>query len=1116
MIEIQHIQEWLASYVDLSLIFLNVLSLSGDHAYDYLLYGLPTTERRNDGRLRDKWLSRYSHLSSGGWWVSGLDPLNNWLPNDWGRFKPDQPRLDWEKGKQIKYESPPKVPNRVTYFNVPPHIWDKVASRYGISRYHSPLALRLQDRSDPVCFWEWVQKHPEIPIILTEGEKKAACLLSMGFVAIALPGIWNGRVGKKDFNETLHPDLVPMAQPGRKLIICFDYETKPKTRYALYQAQVRTGRAIEAAGCDCEVASLPGPEKGVDDFVAARGQKADRLLEAILSDALTLKDYQHRYRLRRRGLSQKYRPHLTVNIPYLSEAVRLPESGLVALWSDMGTGKTELLRQWRSEHPSARFLNNGHRVNLLKNLAKRLQTEIYSALNHGHLAKANALSITVDSLYKLNTQANIYDCIFIDEACQYLAHLLHSQTCKEHRAEILEVLEYLVGKAKLVVLADAHMDDITVDFFRAMRPPSEQPFIIKNEFKNGGRPIFWYEGQDSSALVAQIFAALMVGQKVMVVSDSKRFIKKLEAAMTIQNSKVKIHSSESDGVTSEAESPTISNLQSPISNPMRVWSIHAENSGSAENVAFIKDISSEVKNLDALLASPSLGTGVDIPNYHFDLVFGAFHAVSQTATECAQALHRYRPKVPMHIWVAPRPPYGYQETNATKIRERMLESNEMTAFLIRIDRETGRRGAEKDWALDAYCQIQAARHQSINNLRSDLRALLEEMGHQIIPLGEEKDSAASKQLSDAAKALDLARAVAVARASSITRSEYLARQSLDYLTPEEVFECEKFRISRAYGLPVTEELVKRDDGGRLIRQLAALEAILAPSEGTSADPRTGKTYPTPPQMVVERDLTERDILPLCMDWGNYSAKWLARYILGLPPILRRLIAGEEVCASDPDLLRMREIAVSCAAHVKAILGFSVPTECQPIWLLGVLVNQLGLRLISRKQGARRQQVRFYRLAVEELEFALTVLAHREQQRQEKAAREREEKEKLAQYQMLRQSLYGLSPPKAPVSTPPEKRETILLSEGVDTKNSGSQNQEERDPEGFETDPNWIQACAQLLLEAMEYGTETIKEILQPWTVALRWRAWLRLGEYSLEKMRRLLAMTPNMLSSEGI
>jgi hypothetical protein len=995
---------------------------------------------------------------------------------DWGRFKPDQPRLDPDKGKPIKYESPPKVPNRVTYFDVPPHIWDKVAKRYGIKLYHSPLALRLQDRHTPLGFWEWVQKHPEIPIILTEGEKKAACLLSLGFVAIALPGIWNGRVGQKDFNERLHPDLVPMAQPGRKFLIGFDYETNPKTRYALYQAQLRTGRAIEAQGSTCEVACLPGPEKGVDDFAAARGERANQLLTAILEDALTLKDYQRRYRLRRRGLSQKYRPHLTVNVPYLSQAVRLPESGLVVLWSEMGTGKTELMRQWREEHPEARFLNNGHRVNLLKNLAGRLQTEIYSALNHGYLAKAKALSITVDSLYKLNTAANTYDCVFIDEACQYLAHLLHSQTCKEHRAEILEVLEYIIGKAKLVVLADAHMDDITVNFFRAMRPPEEQPFIIKNEFKNGGRPIFWYEGPDSSALVAQIFAALMLGQKVMVASDSKRLIKKLEAAMTIQNSKPARRTKSEDGkIQNEQPSAArplppiaesqllidtpIPNPQSPIPNSLRVWSIHAENSGSQENVAFIKDISSEVKNLDALLASPSLGTGVDLPDYHFDAVFGVFHAVSQTATECAQALHRYRPKVPLHIWVAPQPPFGYRETNATKLKERLLESNEMTAFLIRIDRETGRRGAEKDWALDAYCQIQAARHQSINNLRSDLRSLLAEMGHQIIPLGEAKDAAASQQLSDAAARLDAAYTAAVARANNITQSEYLSRQTQDYLTPEEVFEGEKFRIGRAYGMPVTEELVERDEGGRLIRQLAALEAILAPSDGTIADPMTGRTYPAPPFLVADRDLTERDFLPLCMDWGNYSAKWLARYVLGLPNLLRRLIAGEEVCATDPNLLRMRDIAVSCAASLKAILGFTVPPECQPLWLLGTLVNQLGLSFVSRKQGPRGQQVRLYGLAVEQLEFALTVLAHRERQRQEKADRERAEREKQARAQDVRLALYGLAPPQAPVSTPPQKREIVSLAGGVDTENHPPECPPERDTESRYNDPTSLQASA---------------------------------------------------------
>ncbi len=1070
-IQPHHSTEWLNSSVDEQLTTLNLISLSGFTTYEYLLYGLPESERRNDGRLRDKWLNRYAPLEDGGWWISGLDPLNNWQQMQWGRFKPDNPRIIGSKCKPIKYESPPQVANRVTYFDVPERIWDKVASRYGIKRYHSPLTLRLTARTNPLCFWEWVQQHPEIPIILTEGEKKAACLLSMGFVAVALPGIWNGRVGKKEL-ERLHPDLLPMAQAGRKFTILFDYETKPKTRYAVYQATIRTGQAIENAGCECSVASLPGPEKGVDDFVTARGIDSAAILSAILEDVLSLKDYRRVCFPRKRGLSPKYPPNVELNTRFLSDALRLtdisrwrgdlatrvlPTTGLVVLQSGMGTGKTELMARFRDLYPQERFLNLGHRVNLLKNLSERLNTDMYSALSQGHLAKAVGLSITVDSLHKLQTELNEYSCVFIDEACQYLAHLLHSNTCKEHRAEILEVLEYIIRKAKLVVLADAHMDDVTVDFFRAMRPESEVPFIIKNNYLTAGRMVYFYEGKDNTALVSKIFTALMLGLKIMVVSDSKKFIKKLEAAMTIKVFEGR------------------GGLE-PADNKLRIWSIHAENSGSEENVAFIKDISTEVKKVDALLASPSLGTGVDIPNYHFDAVFGAFHAVSQTATECAQGLHRYRPQVPLHIWVAPRPPFGYKETNAAKIKERMLNLNEMTAFLIRIDPISGRRGAEKDWALNAYCEIEANRNRSINNLRDDLHSLLDEMGYNLTAAQSESDLSVATELKEAASRLDEAHQSAVVRAANISSSEYNRRQSSDYLQPSEIVECEKYRIQRDYGMPVTEELVKRDERGHLISKLIALEAILAPSEGEISDPITGKKYPAPPQIVAQRDLRERDDLPLCMDWHNYSGLWLARHILGIPKILTRLLTGEEISAADPDVVQMTEIAIASRAHIKAILGFTVPENCQSMWLLAILLNQLGLKLISRKKGKRGQQVRYYSLAVSELAFAIEVLQYRQQQRIEKAERERERREEQEQYQQRMQAQYGIEPPPDSVSTPPIKRDIYTLERSLDTE---TERVEERDSRSNKPSPNTLEKlkpCLDLLEETVDLARTIIKEL----------------------------------------
>ena len=1145
--------------------------IEGETIYDYLFIS-NKIPRKNAGRVTDAYIKMYQHLLLGGTWIQSLDPFNNWQAMEWGRIKPNFPRIDWEKGKPVKYESPPKTPNRVTYFDVANPIWDKVAKRYLIKRYHSLLALRLLDKLNPLIFWEWVKQHPEIPIILCEGEKKAACLLSLGFVAIALPGIWNGRVGKQDFDERLHPDLVPMAQAGRKFIILFDYETKAKTRWSVFQATVRTAKAIESAGCFCEVALLPGPEKGVDDFVVGRREDANALLTAIIDDAKSLKDYQRSYRAKKWGLS-KYKPDVTVNIKYLTQALcipdlsekcssvpalynlaeeklftpsvagaeeqggrgageqgssgageqgssgvveqrisgaeenfcinsfpsaqespcprtsfpsapkksfRFPEKGLVVLWSDMGTGKTELMRWWRDQNPDARFLNNGHRVNLLKNLAERLQTAMYSDLGYAGLAQAQALSITIDSLHKLNTQSLTYGCIFIDEACQYLTHLLHSNTCKQHRAAILEVLEYILYNAPLVVIADAHMDDLTVDFFLAMRPSEEVPYIIKNEWRNGSRTIYWYEGDNSSALVAQISAALIQGEKIMVASDSKRFIKKLDKSFTIKCSES-------------------SSSQSHTPQKWRIWSVHSDNSGSDENVAFIKDITNAVKNFDALFTSPSLGTGVDISEYHFDVVFGVFHGVSQTATECAQQLYRYRPKVPFHIWVAPRPPFGYKDTNATKIKERLLQTNEMTAFLLRIDRQTGKRGAEKDWALEAYCQILGNRHYSLNNLRDDLRSLLTEMGNTFICVGSDDDDQARESLKAAAQALDRAHNSHVAKAKNITLSEYRARQSKDYLDPSEIFECEKFRISDSYGIEVTESLVEMDKGGRLIRAIAGLEAILAPAEESIVDPKTGQSYPTPPTIVTQKDRTERDNLPLCIDWGNYSARWLARFNLGLHQILKRLVAGEEFTASDSTLFKMREIAIHCAAQVKAILGFTIPSDCKPIWLLATLVEQLGLKLTFRKQGKRGQQVKLFSLSKEQLEFALQVIAHRETKRNQK--------ENRTYYATQTPAVYSVNPNQQPVSVPP-----------LDAiKNSHCQGEDTTEFESPPTDRITLLHCVEILRSGISRGVEAIKGILKRWVEDLRWETVLELEAIAASELRLVESQVPEfytLLSEE--
>jgi hypothetical protein len=1092
-LDARHYQEWvIGSAVDPTLVALNVRSLSGNEVYEYLLYALPQTARRNDGRLREGNLRRYAHINSA-WWASGLDPHNDWLPMDWGRMKPDNPRFEWDNEAQqytekpIKYESPPKTPNRVTYLRVPLHIWKLVALRYDLPM---PELITVTDEGEALGFWAWVMAHPQIPVILTEGEKKAGCLLSFGFAAIALPGIWNGRIGKEDL-ERLHPDLVPLAQKGRKYIVLFDYETKPKTKQQVFQATRRTCQAIIQQGCVCEVAQLPGPEKGIDDWVVALGKKADKAVTAMIADALTLNEYQQRFFINRvRGL-RKFKPNVTVNTRYLSQVIKsLPESGLVGLASDMGTGKTEILAIIRKDSPELSFLNNGHRVNLLKNLSDRLQTAMYSAISCGEWAKAKALSITVDSLYKMASDLQAYDVLFIDEACQYLAHLLKSKTCKEHRGDILEVLEYLVYNAKLVVLADAHLDDLTIEFFLRMRPAGEKPYIIKNEYRSGGRQVHWYEGKNSSAIVAEFHAQLMLGKNLMMVSDSKRFIKKLERALN-------------DGTSIDEVDET----PEPVEDrKLKVWAVHSENSGSEENVIFIREINVAIKDIDALLITPSLGTGVDISTYHFDAVFGVFHAVSQSATECSQQLWRYRPHVPMHVWVAPRPPFGYAETNARRIKQRILQNNEMTAFLIRIDRETGQRGAEKDWALDTCCQIEAQRNWSINNLRADLRSLLEEMGNTIIPAGDSSDEGAARWMKAAGIAIDEEHYRKVSDAKDIDRRTYTSRQHQDYLKPEEVLECEKFRIQDTYGMSVTPELVEKDDGGKLIKKIVALEAILAaPGEIITDD--QGRELITPPAVVVDRDKSERDRLSICTDWSNHSTSWLMRHRLGLRTVLADLMAGAEVTGNEDMIEAMAEFSKRNAPHIKAILNLIIPPDESTMWILGQYLAQLGLSTESRRPLEDGKRVRYYRLNTDDVAFARRVLEYRQRQREERERRRQEEQEQNAAYAAKMQTQYGISsarPSSNLSSTPPNNGDESNNRGGVDTDESLRNNWWKR-----------VKYYAQLVAQKVELGVGMVQELLSTLTSDERWGVMVEFEEVCPDKFGQLVSVAPEWVAWMG-
>jgi hypothetical protein len=69
-------------------------------------------------------------------------------------------------------------------------------------------------------------------VVIVEGVKKAACLLTIGYAAIAIPGVNSGyRTPKDEFGNiigkpNLVPDLKHFATEDRRIDICFDRDRK--------------------------------------------------------------------------------------------------------------------------------------------------------------------------------------------------------------------------------------------------------------------------------------------------------------------------------------------------------------------------------------------------------------------------------------------------------------------------------------------------------------------------------------------------------------------------------------------------------------------------------------------------------------------------------------------------------------------------------------------------------------------------------------------------------------------------------------------------------------------------------------------------------------------------
>lgn len=112
------------------------------------------------------------------------------------------------------------------------------------------------------------------PFIVTEGIKKADSAATAGRLTLGLGGTWmwgkkRVRGGAKYGKPELLWDWDVIPLEGRAVYICFDADYREKQGVAL--AMLRLAERLTERGARVYIMNLPGPEKGLDDYLVGGG-----------------------------------------------------------------------------------------------------------------------------------------------------------------------------------------------------------------------------------------------------------------------------------------------------------------------------------------------------------------------------------------------------------------------------------------------------------------------------------------------------------------------------------------------------------------------------------------------------------------------------------------------------------------------------------------------------------------------------------------------------------------------------------------------------------------------------------------------------------------------------
>ena len=598
--------------------------------------------------------------------------------------------------------------------------------------------------------------------------------------------------------------------------------------------------------------------------------------------------------------------------------------GASILKASHGMGKTQKVMGplMREEENGASMIV--HRVTLADQMANELGLRHYQDLIMGFVDSGTKLVSCVNSINQPKFDGYFENAalLCIDEATQVLRHVMAGGEAIHAPVKTYNKLLTAVRSAKKVLLADADANDSLIELLQQARP-----------------------GQMIN-VIEVVSPAIDLTVKYC---DSVEFVfhKIIETAKA--NAEIKVKSAQKRilvATDSISKAESIAQGVRDAWPQARVLCVTSNTKGEHDSLEFSKNPNEAAKNIDVLIYSPVISSGVSIKDAaaKFDAHFGLFHGVT-VPSDILQQMRRDRNA--SQFLVGFRPNHDKRQTDRDAMVRGLMDAHHASASALNWSESESDIAIKKTPFDEMYLDVKISESKARNNYISHSLMLMAAEGWKIERADVDAvDAAVGKsELSASKNLVTTQRHELIMNQTTPEEGEYLQLKRRELITQKEAAMVTRFEIENQLGVQVTNESIEFFDN-RGLSKVRRLELL----QGTQQQAEEVESWEQQRGVV----LTQRRLT---------LAKWTKLThvfnVLGICPLTG---------AGQFNVDQARKVMDDLAGNTKAMdaynalnIGPQVTTKptCPTRFVKGILE-----RILPVVNGKKVQGVQYYRLHAE--------------------------------------------------------------------------------------------------------------------------------------------------------